>query len=162
MNENAPTAAPSHGPEVAPDRPADAPGTITTVRPRSKCGGVDKQGAPCRGNATTDGYCPHHSPKHSAAMVVARQAGGARTAALVKAASTYGLDLTPDLDSAAGMRSVLAQVVRATAAGKLSSAAADSITKAVRASIELAEVEVAAQLALMKDQLAQLERDRGR
>jgi hypothetical protein len=149
-------------PEVQPPGP---PLALATNQSRRACGATTtRDNRPCRGIPTGDGFCPMHSPAKAELMAQARSQGGARTAVIVKAAAQFGLDLGDHVDVATpdGLRAVLALTMKAVAAGRISSAASDSIGRLVRAALDVAELEVSIRLQQMQAALDALLKERDR
>jgi len=71
------------------------------ARQAGSCLADTKKGAPCRGTATGDGFCPWHSPATNAALKRAWRAKGGRTrqrAALIDERAQVAAALPPDVE----------------------------------------------------------------
>ncbi len=100
---------------------------------RRPCQGVKKTGEPCRASATTDGYCPWHSPNVPNDVKSSwAQAGGL----------AHRQDTLPDLEaiilrSPKDAKRLLARMVKHVLAGTLSTARANSAGFLLRVVAEL-------------------------
>jgi hypothetical protein len=105
------------------------------------CRAQKVDGGACGAPPTSSGWCTQHDPGRRDEVARARQRGGQRTAALVARAQEYGLDISPDVSTPAGIRNVIEQAIHGVASGRLSATAGGVVAQLARVAVEVAAQE---------------------
>jgi hypothetical protein len=130
-----------------------------------RCLATTKAGAPCRGTATGDGFCPWHSPATNATLKRAWRSKGGRTrqrAALVEEraqiAATLPSDVelpptpavvgsgAPDWSDAKKIRLYLQQLAVKVATGTITVSVAEMLRKLADSTLKVVDAELDAEL----------------
>lgn len=130
-----------------------------------RCLATTKSGAPCRGQATGDGFCPWHSPATNATLKRAWRSKGGRTrqrAALVEERSQVAAALPPDVElpptpavvvsgapdwsDAKKIRLYLQQLAVKVATGAITVSVAEMLRKLADSTLKVVDAELDAEL----------------